>query len=189
MTDPLLASSGPASLPGRAGRSGREGGFTLLEIMVALAIFAVGAVCVLSTFAAALALHLRRESSVQGARVLEEARHEAQSAWDAWDGGKAAPLPPPLKALPFSRDPTLTYSVTFEAVPGQPQGPEGTSSGAMAVVRVERGTDEKVKALEQRLFLVRGRPTAREMKESVTFEREQKEEKERRSDPAEKKPK
>ena len=63
--------------------------------LIALAILAVGAVCVLSTFAAALALHMRRETDVRTARVMEEARIEAQSNMlasqiDALKGGVSA---------------------------------------------------------------------------------------------------
>ena len=97
MTDSVLEGviARPVAARGRRGRRRRcgERGFTLLEIMIALAILAVGVVCVLSTFAAAIALHLRRESDVRTARVLEEARVEAQEAWDAYKPPKSGTLP------------------------------------------------------------------------------------------------
>jgi prepilin-type N-terminal cleavage/methylation domain-containing protein len=159
----------------------REGGFTLLEIMIALALFAVGAVCVLSTFAAAIALHLRRESDVRSARVLEEARRVAQDDWDTFQPTKARPLPAPRKSQPYSRDSAVTYSIAYEAVLGQPKGLDGLPAGVAAVVRVSAG--EGTREREFRTFLVRTGPRPGELKESWTFEMEKRQEKMRKNDP------
>jgi len=169
-------------------RRGSQRGFTLLEIMIALAILAVGSVCVLSTFAAALALHLRREGDVRTARVMEEARHEAQTAWDAWTPTKARPFPPDMKDVAFSRDTSLYYSVSFQPVSGQPSGPEGTSVGVKAAIRVLRDGDPAGKARTMDFFLVRTGFRPSDKKESVTYEQEKKADKMKKNDPAEKGP-
>ena len=121
----------------------REGGFTLLEIMIALAILAVGAICVLSTFAAAIALHMRREDDVRLARVIDEARSEAQITWNTWNSTKDHPLPPAVEGQVFSRDPAVSYSISFELIEGQPRGLDGSANGAAArVVVVREGREE-----------------------------------------------
>jgi prepilin-type N-terminal cleavage/methylation domain-containing protein len=149
-----------------------ERGFTLLEIMIALAILAVGAVCVLTTFATALALHMRRESDVRMARIMEESRTEAQTAWDAWSPSKAAPFPPDMKDMAYGRDPSLSYSITFVPVSGQPSGPQGVTGGVKAVVRVAREGDPPDRERKMEFFLVRTGFSAAEKKASVSYDAE-----------------
>jgi len=160
----------------------REGGFTLLEIMIALALFAVGAVCVLSTFAAAIALHLKREGDVRAARVLEEARAMAQDDWDAWQPSKRNPFPPVRKGQPSARDPSVTFSVAYGPLQGQPAGIDGLPSGASATVVITTGGDAQ-RVREFQTFLVRSGPRAAELKESMTFEMEKRLEKMKKNDP------
>ena len=158
-----------------------ERGFTLLEIMIALALFAVGAVCVLSTFAAAIALHMRRESDVRSARVLEEARRVAQDDWDSYRPSKNAPVPPPRKGEPYSRDATVSYSIQYEAIAGQPKGLDDAPAGVGAVVKVDYGHGTRPR--EFRAFLVRGGPRPGELKESFTWESEKRLQKMKKADP------
>ena len=154
----------------------REKGFTLLEIMIALALLAVGAVCVLSTFAAAIALHLRREGDVRAARVLEEAGRVAQDDWDTWNATKRQPFPPPRKEQAYSRDDMVSFAITYESAPGQPKGLDELPAGALAVVKIITAGDQ-TRVREERLFLVRSGPRPGELKSSLTFENEKKEEK------------
>ena len=162
----------------------REGGFTLLEIMVALAILAVGSVCVLATFATALALHMEREEKGRTVRVLDEAIGEAQAAWDAHRPTKDRPFPPAIRNVPYSRDPALAFSVAFERVEGLPLGLDGAPSGVLAritVVREGRGDRPK----EESMVLFRSGFRAEEMKDSLTFDQEKKDDK-KKYDPSEK---
>ncbi len=173
--------------PALARVPGRCRGFTLLEIMIALAIFAVGSICVLSAFAAAIALHMKREADVRGARVLEEARLEAQQAWDAWRPQPNRPLPPVLDHLAYSRDTSLTYSITFQPVEGQPRVLDGTPAGVAAEVRVFREGVDPRSARTMRLFLTRSGFRPEDMKESVTYEMEKEADKMKESDSSKKK--
>ncbi len=164
------------SIPGRPSRA--QAGFTLLEIMVALAILAVGAVCVLSTFAAALMLHSERQEKVRMKLAMDEARYEVQARWDSFRPTKAQPLPPAVKDAPCSRDPAVTYSVAFESVEGAPVGLDGARRGAVAVVTIvrDRRTD---RAKESRIPLSRTGYTREDLKESITYEEERKAEADR----------
>ncbi|MCK6479568.1 MAG: prepilin-type N-terminal cleavage/methylation domain-containing protein [Planctomycetes bacterium] len=167
-------------------RQGRQAGFTLLEIMIALAILAVGAICVLSTFAAAIALHMRREDDVRMARVLEEAKAEAQIAWNAWPSTKEKPLPPPVKDKVFSRDSAVSYSIRFELVAGQPLGLDGSANGAAALLTIVReGREDRPR--EAKVFLSRTGFNPSDLRKSWTWEAEKKADEMRKNDPSEKK--
>lgn len=67
-----------------AARARKASGFTLLEVMVATSILAVGTVSVLAVFASAVGFANRRQSQAELAQVLEEARSEARSLVDAF---------------------------------------------------------------------------------------------------------
>ena len=172
---PAFPHDAPAPLPADS-RGASEKGFTLLEIMVALAILAVGSVCVLATFATAIALHMKREENVRLVRVMEEARNEAQAAWDLHRPTKDHAFPRPLKDIPYSRDPGLSFSITFGPVEGQPQGLDGTQSGVSALVKVMR-EGQKDRPREETIILTRTGFRMEEMKDSFTFEKEKQEHK------------
>ena len=174
MTDPVPA-------PGRCR------GFTLLEIMIALAILAVGSICVLSTFAAAIALHMKREADVRGARVLEEARAEAQEAWDAWRPQPNKPLPPLMDNLFYSRDSHISYTIAFQPVSGQPKGLDGTASGVNALVTVSREGQDRRRDRTMKLFLTRSGFRPEDMKGSLTYEQEKEADRKKESDSSKKK--
>jgi len=164
----------------------RQGGFTLLEIMIALAVLAVGAVCVLSTFAAAIALHMRREDDVRMARVIDEARTEAQALWNGWRSDRDHPLPPPLKEQPWSRDSSFLYSISFQLIEGQPRGLDGSANGAAALIQVSREGRADRPPKEMLVFLARTEFKDAEMKRSLTWEQEKKADEMRKNDPSRK---
>ena len=175
----------PEVLPPPRDRHRSEGGFTLLEIMVALAILAVGAICVLATFATALALHMQREEKDRLVRVLDEAMAEAQTSWDAHRPTKDRPCPPAIKDMPYSRDASLSYSVIFSTAEGIPRGLDGAPSGVLAQVSVVReGLRDHPKEETRVLWRAGFRPE--DMKESLTFEQEKKDDK-KKYDPGDKK--
>lgn len=66
------------------GRPNRSRGFTLLEVMLATSILAVGTVSVLMVFASALGFANRRQAGAQLTDVLDEARSEARVLVNAW---------------------------------------------------------------------------------------------------------
>lgn len=169
--------SSPASV-----RPARERGFTLLEIMVALAVLAVGAVCVLGTFAAAIALHLQREDDLRAKSVIEEARREAQAVFESHRATANQPLPEPLKNQSWSRDVNVTWSVSFASVEGVK--PE---DGCIAILTIRQGgEDAEAGGLPPRveqLFLTGESIPPDELKTSVTFEREKKDDRDDNSDP------
>jgi hypothetical protein len=114
---------------------------------------------------------------------MEETRTEAQTAWDAWNPTKALPCPPDLKEAAFSRDPSLSYSIAFVPVSGQPAGPEGVTAGAKAVVRVRREGDPPDRVRTMEFFLVRSGFSAAEKKTSVSYEQERKADKLKTNEP------
>jgi len=163
--------------------SGRgERGFTLLEIMIALAVLAVGAVCVLSTFAAAIALHLRREADVRTARVMEEASHQAQLTWNQFQPTKTRPIPEPMKDRSYSRDDSVLYTVEFEPVPGLPEAKPGSAGGVKATVVIREEGSRGAPRVET-LFLSRTGFDPADLAGSVTLEEEKKADETRKNDP------
>ncbi len=148
----------------------RERGFTLLEIMVALAILAVGAICVMSTFAAALALQLRRDAAVRTARVLEEATAEAQAEFDAFTPTKERLLPAPIPERPWSRNDAIGWSVTFAPAPGF----DARVAVKARVIVVEHGSRGNKKEREQVVFLDRTGFPKDELATSLSFQQEKK---------------
>jgi len=180
MTDPVPSPPVPADRRAR--------GFTLLEIMVAMAILAVGAVCVLSVFAAALMLHDERMDKVRTKLVLDEARTEAQAAWEIFRPSRGHALPPPLKDLPYSRDDKITYSVEFLPVAGEPEGLDGGRRGATAVITVLRNGDRD-RRRTQEVPLLRSGLSAEERRTSLTWDQERKADEEKAKDSSGKKSK
>ena len=76
-----------------ARRMRRRRGFTLLEVMMATAILAVGTVSVLMVFATATGFAYRRQADQQLAQVLDEARSEARACVNAFRPPSSQPSP------------------------------------------------------------------------------------------------
>lgn len=69
-------------------------GFTLLEVLLATAIMAVGTTSVLVVIATAAGMASQRQVNVRREQVIDEARHDAQAMVDAYRPGTAvAPAP------------------------------------------------------------------------------------------------
>jgi prepilin-type N-terminal cleavage/methylation domain-containing protein len=180
----------------------RERGFTLLEIMVALAILAVGSICVLATFAAALALQVRRDADARAARVFEEARIAAQAAYDSWTpatpgddarsraaagsgagrrpSSAALKVPPPIEERAYSRDPSVAWSATFSTAEGIP-GDAGVFADLVVVEQHEVSSRRRER--KERVFLAAGGIPAAELRTSRTYDEERRDEEERRLNP------
>jgi prepilin-type N-terminal cleavage/methylation domain-containing protein len=62
-------------------------GFTLLEVLLATAIMAVGTTSVLVVIATAAGMASQRQVGVRREQVVDEARHDAQAMVDAFDPG------------------------------------------------------------------------------------------------------
>lgn len=148
-------------------RQARQGGFTLLEILVAMTILAMGGVLVLSLFAAAVALQSDAEADRRRAEILNEVSAAAQDAFDAFQPTPEAAVPPPVarrEASTHSRD--FEYAIVFAELPGAPKG-EG------AVARIDlwfqgRRLDEVERVLKRTVFT----KTALEELRSYAMDRE-----------------
>lgn len=72
-------------------------GFTLLEVLLATAILAVGTTSVLVVFATAAGMASQRQVNLRREQVVDEARHQAQAMVDAFkpSTGPASPAPAP----------------------------------------------------------------------------------------------
>ena len=98
-------------------------GFTLLEILIAMTILALGGVMVISLFAAAVAMQYDSVVDRHKAEILSEVVAETQRVMNAYEPEEGKPVPPPIerRAAPqYARD--FEYSVTFTAAPDVPEG-------------------------------------------------------------------
>ena len=108
-------------------------GFTLLEVLLATAIMAVGTTSVLVVMASAAGMASQRQVNVRREQVIDEARHDAQAMVDAFRPAAtptAAPVPGAKKSTrtapsanvgpakvegrKSSRFDGFTYDLTFE---------------------------------------------------------------------------
>ena len=60
-------------------------GFTLLEVMIAMSILALGATSILSVFVAAVSFQTQRVEDNRLTEMRNFARHHAQIVWNNWD--------------------------------------------------------------------------------------------------------
>lgn len=110
-------------------------GFTLLEVMIAMSILALGATSILSVFVAAVSFQTQRVEDNRLTELRNWARHHAQTQFDAFDPNKVKkgekPIPAPIivdltdsdaaqtSADPLVREaaekfPGFKYEITFE---------------------------------------------------------------------------
>lgn len=146
-------------------KAGGEDGFTLLEILLAMIILAVGGVSVISLFAAAVKLQYNSVMDQRKAMILGDVVAEAQFALDRYEpdaeGKKLLPAEIRDREAPYySRD--FTYGVKF-----LPAGSFPPSEGAIAEITLSyRGRpQEPVRRILQRTVFAK-----KDLKESVSFE-------------------
>jgi prepilin-type N-terminal cleavage/methylation domain-containing protein len=146
-------------------KAGGEDGFTLLEILMAMIILAVGGVSVISLFAAAVKLQYDSVMDQRKAMILGDVVAEAQFALDRYkpdaEGKKLLPAEIKEKEAPYySRD--FTYGVEFKTAGSFPPG-----EGAIAVITLSyRGRPlEPISRILQRTVFAE-----KDLKESVSFE-------------------
>lgn len=150
-------------------KAGKEDGFTLLEILMAMIILAVGGVSVISLFAAAVSLQYDSVMDQRKAMILGDIVSEAQFALDRHtpdpEGKKLLPPAVEEKEAPYySRD--FSYSVTFKSAGSFPPG-----EGAVAEITLYyRGRPlEPIQRILQRTVF-----TEKDLTESVSYERDRK---------------
>lgn len=74
-------------------RRKKDGGFTLLEIMLATSLLAIGSVSVLVVFATAAGLAAKRQGDQRLTQVIEEARSRAQQMVNDFEPSERASAP------------------------------------------------------------------------------------------------
>jgi prepilin-type N-terminal cleavage/methylation domain-containing protein len=94
-------------MPGRG-----RGGFTLLEVMIATSILAVGTVSVMAVFASAVGFANRRQANAEMSEVLQEARSEAHVLVDTFKQPKTG------SPAATTRDKTKSAPATMPGGPG-----------------------------------------------------------------------
>jgi Tfp pilus assembly protein PilV len=149
--------------PARTG----EGGFTLLEILIAMTILMMGGVLIISLFAAAVAMQYDSVVDRQKAEILNEIVAETQVVFNAYDPKPDAPVPPPIEkrdAPQHGRD--FQYSVTFETAPHVPSG-EGATATITLYYR-DNALDPFVRILQRTVFTEKAR------EELLSYERDKK---------------
>ena len=90
-------------------RAGRSRGFTLLEVLIAMSILAVGATSILAVYLKAVQFATERKEQNRLTEIYNHAHTHAQSIFDAWDPAKVKQGDPvvPAKVDVDVRDPTV----------------------------------------------------------------------------------
>jgi len=152
-----------------------EDGFTLLEILMAMIILAVGGVGVLSLFAAAVGLQYDAVIDQRKALIMSDVAADAQQVMNAHTPVKDQMLPPDIDrtaTAQFARD--FEYSVEFRGAGLFPPG-----EGAVAEITLfYRGNAlEPVRRIFQRTVFSQS-----EIEKSVSYERDKKADAEKSSE-------
>lgn len=118
-------------------RRKKDAGFTLLEIMLATSLLAVGSISVLVVFATAAGLAAKRQGDQRLTQVIEEARSRAQQVVNEFEPTQDVKAPGEDGKLPATASESYggyVYSLGFE--PTNPLVPE---AGYDVAVNIEYG--------------------------------------------------
>jgi prepilin-type N-terminal cleavage/methylation domain-containing protein len=143
----------------------KERGFTLLEILLAMIILAVGGVSVISLFAAGVSLQYDSAINQRRALILADVVADAQQTLDAYAPTDKKPLPPDIakRAAPqFPRD--FEVAVTFREVGICPPG-EGAEA-RISLFYKGRELPAVRRVLQRTVF------TEKELEGSLSYEEE-----------------
>ena len=113
-----------------SGRS-REGGFTLMEILIAMTILVLGGVSVISLFAAAVSLQYDSVVNERKALILSDIVSEAQQVLNAHKPTKEQQNPPSIERKESATYQEFEYEVSFTRSQYIPPG-----EGAIATIRI-----------------------------------------------------
>ena len=95
--------------------SRRAEAFTLLEVLIAMSILAIGATSILSVFVAAVSFHTKRVEDNRITQLLNHTKNHAQVAFNAFDpsGAKEDESQRPKKIVADLSDPSAENSRDF----------------------------------------------------------------------------
>lgn len=124
--------------PPRDVRRATQRGFTLLEVMAAIAVFLVGVVGVLGLLTSGTRLHQESQNLVVTSDVAEEVLLLAQRDVASRVKNRSDPLPEPPPPAPVPSRPELKYAWRITAAPD-----EGLFLLSVDVVWLENGQPKK----------------------------------------------
>ena len=102
-----------------------DAGFTLLEIVVAMTILAIGGVSIVALFAAAVQLQYKASIEDNVSLLLEPMHQIAQDRVDEYNYDPENPAPEPIELTDVPSQPGYRYEMTFQpadprlALPGE----------------------------------------------------------------------
>jgi len=133
-----VAPAAPAAVPGR------RRGFTLLEVLIAMALLLVGGVSILAVFTLAVAHRVERDIEAKLDLVRPEVRAMAQEAVDRAD----KQLPPATMTNVATSQPGFTVSIRFQKSPND-------DPAWVAAARIAYRGEEFPQGILPPMFLVR----------------------------------
>ena len=154
---------------------GAQDGFTLLEVLLATSLMAVGAISVLVVLASAAGYATQRRTQQSLTQVLEEARNHARAMANAHVPSKEQPLPGGKQAAVDPRSsslyPAFAYSLKFDHV--DKSVPE---AGYRVSVNVKYGVADGTEGIDKTETMVIASDTvpASEFERSITYDAQRK---------------
>jgi hypothetical protein len=146
-----------------------RGGFTLLEILVALTVLAVGGVSVIAVFAAAVKLQYKSIVEEQVSLLLEPLHQIAQDRVDGFVYTEEKPVPDAIERTEVVESPGYEYEMTFEAADKRLALP---GEGYWVKVLIHPPGGGKPVSPPRLWFIKRHVYTKEELEHSVTYDEE-----------------